>query len=205
MENLIKRIESLRNSELSEKISERIKEFEKNLEEKRIFSELCFCILTANSQAERCIRIQKETGSGFEILDKDELAIKLKEAGHRFWSQRAERIVKARKFKQELEENISKKSGREIRSWLVENVEGLGMKESSHFLRNIGCKDLAIVDFHIVDLLVREGLVERPKTITSKKYLEIEAVLTELGSKVNLSLAELDLYLWYLETGKVLK
>jgi N-glycosylase/DNA lyase len=92
-----------------------------------------------------------------------------------------------------------------MREWLVNNVKGLGMKESSHFLRNIGYKDLAIIDFHIVDLLEREKLIERPKTITPKKYLEIEQILAELGKKTNLNLAELDLYLWYLETGKILK
>jgi N-glycosylase/DNA lyase len=92
-----------------------------------------------------------------------------------------------------------------MRDWLVKNVKGLGMKESSHFLRNVGYKDLAIIDFHIVDLLEREKLIERPKTITPKKYLEIEETLTKLGEKTSLNLAELDLYLWYLETGKILK
>jgi len=53
--------------------------------------------------------------------------------------------------------------------------------------------------------LEREKLIKRPKTITPKKYLEIEEVLRKLGKKVKLNLAELDLYLWYLETGKVLK
>jgi N-glycosylase/DNA lyase len=54
-------------------------------------------------------------------------------------------------------------------------------------------------------LLVDGGMIERPKTLTEKRYLEIEQVLEGLGKKVNLNLAELDLYLWYLETGKVLK
>ena len=43
------------------------------------------------------------------------------------------------------------------------------------------------------------------KVLKRKEYCEIESVLEELGKKVNLNLAELDLYLWYLETGKVLK
>ena len=29
--------------------------------------------------------------------------------------------------------------------------------------------------------------------------------MKKLGKKVNLNMAELDLYLWYIETGKVLK
>src|SRR3989344_905792 len=104
------------------------------------------------------------------------------------------------------EEDVSEVIRGRIREFEnVENVKGFGMKESSHFLRNIGVKDIAIIDFHIVDLLVAEGLIQRPKSLSREKYLEIEDVLIGLANKVNLSLAELDLYLWYIETGKVLK
>ncbi|HOW37251.1 MAG TPA: N-glycosylase, partial [Candidatus Pacearchaeota archaeon] len=77
----------------------------------------------------------------------------------------------------------------------------------SHFLRNIGYKNVAIIDFHIVDLLVRENLIEQPKSksLTPKKYLEIENILRKIAEKTKTSLGELDLYLWYKETGTVLK
>jgi len=204
---LIKQIEKLKQSQIREIINNKITEFESfgNEKKDKVFSELCFCLLTANFQAEKCIQIQHEMERDFEIISKDELAKKLKAVGHRFWPQRAERIVEARECKTELCSLVFKKSGIEMREWLVKTVKGLGMKESSHFLRNVGYKDLAIIDFHIVDLLEREKLIERPKTITPKKYLEIEQVLSKLGKKVNLNLAELDLYLWYLETGKILK
>ncbi len=207
MQSLIEKINFLKSEPIAKVISQRMKEFEKYGSEKedKVFSELCFCLLTANFQAEKCIQIQNDMGRGFEILPQEELAKKLKEVGHRFWPQRAERIVKARECKTELCSLVFKQSGKEMRNWLVENVKGLGMKESSHFLRNVGYKDVAIIDFHIVDLLVDEGMIERPKTLTEKKYLEIEGVLENLGNKVDLNLAELDLYLWYLETGKVLK
>ncbi len=207
MKSLIQKIENLKKDLISGVISKRMKEFEDYGSEKedKVFSELCFCLLTANFQAEKCIQIQRDMGRGFEILPQEDLAKKLKEVGHRFWPQRAERIVLARECKTELCSLVFKKSGREMREWLVKNVKGLGMKESSHFLRNIGYKDVAIIDFHIIDLLVNENLIKRPKTITPKKYLEIESVLENLGKAVRLNLAELDLYLWYLETGKVLK
>lgn len=204
---LIEKIEKLKREPISEIIKNRMNEFKKFGADKqdKVFSELCFCLLTANFQAEKCIRIQHEMERDFEIIPRDELAKKLKEVGHRFWPQRADRIVEARECKTELCSLVFKKSGKEMRDWLVKNVNGLGMKESSHFLRNIGYEDVAIIDFHIVDLLVDEKFIERPKTITPKKYLEIEKVLEILGEKVKLNLAELDLYLWYLETGKVLK
>jgi len=205
--NLIQQIESLKKSQIAELIKIRMREFEDLGKDKqdKVFSELCFCLLTANFQAEKCIMIQKEMGRSFEVMPEKELAKKLKEIGHRFWPQRAERIVEARECKTELCKMIFKNSGTEMREWLVKNVKGLGMKEASHFLRNIGYKDLAIIDFHIVDLLEREKLIQRPKTLTKNRYLEIEKILADLGKKVNLNLAELDLYLWYLETGKILK
>ena len=52
---------------------------------------------------------------------------------------------------------------------------------------------------------VKEELIERPKTITPKVYIQVENLLRELSGKVNINLGELDLYLWYEETGKVLK
>ena len=49
------------------------------------------------------------------------------------------------------------------------------------------------------------NIINKPKTITKNKYLEIEEKLIDLAKKTNLTLAELDLYLWYTETGKILK
>jgi N-glycosylase/DNA lyase len=206
MEKLIVKIGYLKGEEVEDVINKRMKEFLLVREsDDDIFGELCFCLLTANFQAAKSIKIQEEFGHLFESESEEELAKVLKSAGHRFWPQRAERIVLARKIKDELLKVV--KSGDEffIREWVVENVKGIGMKEASHFLRNIGFKNVAIVDFHIVDLLVSEGLVERPKSLNKKKYLEIEETLKGLGYKVQMSLAELDLYLWYIETGSVLK
>lgn len=171
-----------------------------------IFNELCFCILAANYSAEKGIRIQKEIGNGFCCLSEKELARKLKQLGYRYPNTRASYIITARRHKNGLKNKISSFSDdKELREWVVKNIKGLGYKEASHFLRNIGRKDFAIIDFHIIDVLVNHGLIERPKTLTKKKYLEIEKVLKKLAKKSGLNLAELDLYLWCIETGKVLK
>jgi len=56
---------------------------------------------------------------------------------------------------------------------LVANVKGLGWKEASHFLRNVGFTDVAIIDFHILDLLARFQLVKRkPKALNKKRILK---------------------------------
>lgn len=210
MQNLVNQIEELKNSEIKKMIDNRMKEFEElgKKENEEIFKELCFCLLTANFSAHGGIKIQNAIGNGFFSLSQEELAKKLIELGHRFPNMRAKFIFEARKYHKNIKDILDKfEYESDARKWLVENIKGLGMKEASHLLRNIGYKNVAIIDFHIVDLLVREGLIERPKSksLTKKNYLEIEMILKKISDKANLSLGELDLYLWYKETGKILK
>ncbi len=200
----------LQNEEIKKLVQKRIREFEKigKSSKEKIFSELCFCILTANFNAERAIKIQQELEKDFLKLNEKQLAKKLKELGHRYPNARAKYIIEARKRLSELMKILHDKNKNEFekREWLVKNVKGVGYKEASHFLRNIGYKNLAIVDFHILDFLSKNRLIkEKPKTLSKKKYLEIEKLLSSLAKKLGITPAELDLYLWYLETGKVLK
>ena len=207
MNNLINKIESLKNSEIEGLVNDRIKEFKKinKKSNDELFKEMCFCILTANFTAEKTIKIQDQIGECFLTDSKTELSKKLKNLGHRFPNTRAEYIVESAKYRNKLEEITQFHDSKKLREWIVRNVKGLGYKEASHFLRNIGFDDYAIIDFHIVDILVDHNLIERPKTLTKRKYLEIENLLRDLARKTDLSLAELDLYLWYMETGKILK
>ncbi len=208
LEDLIKEINRLKGEEVSELITRRMKEFEKlgRGDDRSIFKELAFCLLTANYSAEGGIKIQEAIGDGFIMLSEEELEKRLRELGHRFPKARAEYIVEARRLLPILRNILmSFRDERALREWLVRNVKGLGYKEASHFLRNIGYKNVAIIDYHIVDLLVRYGIIERPKTLTKRRYLEIESILEKIAEKTGLTLGELDLYLWYMETGKVLK
>ncbi|MEJ2294322.1 MAG: N-glycosylase/DNA lyase [Candidatus Lokiarchaeota archaeon] len=208
MKDLINSLENLKKSEVSEIIQSRINQFSK-IKEKSIddiFIELCFCIMTANCGAEKCIEIHDLIGEDFLNLSESGLVDKFKEYGYRFPNVRAKYIINARDYKEKVNKILFSSQERlTIRNNLVKTIKGLGYKESSHFLRNIGFSDYAIIDFHIVDLLERYNLIEKPKTMTIRKYHEIEEVLMSLGEKVDLTMAELDLYLWYLETGKVLK
>lgn len=208
MKGLIKKINKLKKANVKKIINRCIEEFKKlgKSSNSEIFNELCFCILTANFNATRCIKIQNEIGNGFLTLSKKELIKKLSEHGHRFPRMRAKYIVEARMYKNSIKSIINSfEDEKELRKWLVKNIKGLGYKEASHFLRNIGFDNLAIIDFHIIDVLVRYKLIKRPKTLTKKKYLKIENILKKIANKSRLSPAELDLYLWFMETGKVLK
>jgi N-glycosylase/DNA lyase len=208
MKELLEHINDLKKSKVKRLVDMRIKQFKENSKKSsnEIFKELCFCILTANFNAERSIRIQEEIDDGFLTFSEPELAKMLKKFSHRYPNTRAKYIVEARKYKDILKEIIkSFNNENELRMWLVKNIKGLGYKEASHFLRNIGFNNVAIVDFHIIDILTRYKLIRRPKILTKMKYLEIENFLMKIAKKLNLSLAELDLYLWYIETGKILK
>jgi len=125
---------------------------------------------------------------------------------HRIPKTRASYIISARKHSDSIKSIVeSYKDPKELREWLIKNIRGIGLKEASHFLRNIGYTELAILDFHILDLLARHGIIKKPKTLTKSRYLRIEDKLREISKRVGLNMAELDLYLWYIETGKILK
>ncbi len=210
MESLIRSLEKMRRGEAGRMVGRRMAEFSEvgRGSPSVIFKELCFCLLTANYTSEGGMRIQGAIGDGFLTMGRAELAARLKSLGYRFPNARARYIVDARRHSAELGAMLAAGKGdSELREWLASNVLGLGYNESSHFLRNIGRKDLAIIDFHIIDLLERNGLIKRPKSksLNRKSYLEIEGVLSGVASRAGMSQGELDLYLWYMETGKILK
>jgi len=208
MKRLLQSIENLKNSKIKNLVDTRLREFKEigDGSSDEIFEELCFCILTANFNAERSMKIQRQIGDGFLSFPKSDLAKKLRELGHRFPNTRARYIVDARKHKNSLKDIVKMfNDDNELREWLVKNVKGIGYKEASHFLRNIGYTSFAIIDFHIIDVLTKHNIIKKPKVLTKRKYLEIENLLREIAGKSNVNLAELDLYLWYMGTGKILK
>ena len=208
MKRLLQSVKNLKNGKVKNLVDSRLREFKEigNGSSDEIFEELCFCILTANFNAERTMKIQRQIGDGFLSFSKSVLAKKLREFGHRFPNRRAEYIVDARKHKNSLKDIVKTFNHDDnLREWIVKNVKGIGYKEASHFLRNMGYTSFAIIDFHIIDVLTKHNIIERPKVLTKRKYLEIEGLLREIAGKSNVNLAELDLYLWYMETGKILK
>lgn len=190
-------------------VEERIEEFKRlgNFgSEEELFSELSFCVLTANWSASGGIKAQKEIGSfGFINLSEDELAEKLSKLGHRFPYKRAEFIVRNRRLINGLKEIISLET-LEARRLLVKEAKGIGWKEASHFLRNTGNLEVAILDRHILRVLEEAGYIEEiPKGWTEKKYLYIEERFKELSFRFRKLPGETDLYIWYLIKGKVEK
>jgi len=206
MKELLQALASLQHSPLKATVDQRIQEFKAINKESsdELFKELCFCIMTANFSAERGIKIHRKLCDYFSSSTVKDLENQLRQHGYRF-PNRASHIVTAATLKQDILTRIQTLKGNELRQWLVDTIPGLGFKEASHFLRNIGYEKYAIIDSHILDLLDKHHIIKQPTSLTKKKYVEIEQILCGIAQQVGLTLAELDLYLWYMETGKILK
>ncbi len=72
-------------------------------------------------------------------------------------------------------------------------------------MRNVGYENIMIVR-HTLRILNEWNVIECvPDTLTRKRYLSIEEKVESLADEVSLDLGEIDLYLWYLATGGILK
>jgi len=196
-------------------IISRLGEFRKVLDEgneERIFAELAFCILTPQSRAKLCwAAIENLTSKNLLLKgDKEQIARELN--GVRFKYKKAEYIIDAReKFinngKLNVREKITGLKVEEARNYLVSNIKGMGYKEASHFLRNVAlAENTAILDRHVLKNLKLLGVIEEiPKSLSKKKYLEIEKRMKDFAEKICIPMSHLDFVLWYKETGDVFK
>lgn len=195
---LIEQLEKVR-EEASALVESRWQEFEtlrKTGNEEELFAELSFCVLTANWSAQGGMKAQKIIGKGFANLPKDELTKMLVAVGHRYPQVRAEYIVSNRWIIGQLRTLIEEPDPREF---FVKNVKGLGWKESSHFLRNVAFRDYAILDKHMLRVMLQYELIDEiPKGWTKKKYLDYEERLKNVAEGFGECLGKLDLYLWYM-------
>jgi N-glycosylase/DNA lyase len=196
-------------------IESRLDEFKvigKNARPVELFAELAFCILTPQSKARLCweaILAMQKKGILLKGVSKD---INKELQKVRFKNKKAEYLLEARCnfFKKEnsIYENIKKNnSPLELREYLVKNIKGIGWKEASHFLRNIGFgADMAILDRHIIRNLIWIGVLEGyPKNLSEKKYIEIEDKMKELSKELKIPMDALDHVFWAKETGEVFK
>lgn len=188
-------------------IQERLREFTKigkrnNPDE--LFLELCYCLCTPLSKAEKVYKvINNENKEKLKLYNPSDLSAFLK-GNCRFHNNKAKYICQSRS-NIPLILNLSKDS-LEARDSLVKNVKGLGYKEASHFLRNIGYRELAILDGHILNTLHSLHVLksnQRPKS--RKEYLEIENKVKQFADKIKIDMDELDLLIWSMKTGIVLK
>lgn len=201
-------------SEIKKRLEEFRTMFDKS--DEKLFSELAFCILTPQSKAKTAWNIIKKLEENNLLFNGTEDQIKPFLNPIRFNNVKAKRLVVNRNFfskngKIKIKDKLLELSENPVllREWLVENIEGYGMKEASHFIRNIGVSknQLAILDVHILKNLKELGVIDDDTKIpsTKKKYLEIEIGMKEFSNKIGISMDELDILLWSKETGIIFK
>ena len=189
-------------------IKKRLKDFEEvgRGSAKDIFTELCFCILTPQSNAIQCDKAIKELKKKRLLFNAPAGAIRpVLKGKSRFHNKKAGYLVSARRsFDRSV---LFAGNILDVRKKIVENIKGVGYKEASHFLRNIGLgKDVAILDRHILKNLKRYGVIEAvPLSISAKSYLNIEENARSFAKKMGIGLGELDLLFWSRETGRIFK
>jgi len=212
--NELRTLYNLKKYELKERLKE-FKNIRENGNDKDIFKELIFCLLTPQSKAVFCWQavLDMENKNILFKGSKKDIANSLNKV--RFKNKKAEYIIEVqnkfsdeKKFKEFKNFLLDEKLETDYkREWLVKNIKGYGLKEASHFLRNIGFGDsIAILDRHILKNLKYYGLIsEIPKTLTPKVYFLIENRMRNFIKSIDIGMDEFDLLLWYKETGFIFK
>jgi N-glycosylase/DNA lyase len=175
-------------------ISNRLKEFRKPKTEKQLFEELCFCILAANTSSKMASRVMDKVGDVIFNGTEEQIRNRLHKLSCRFYNRRANFIHAAQNVRVKLN-----------RDYLIKNFKGIGYKEASHFLRNIGKSNYAILDKHILNSLLEFKVIKEIPKLNRASYLKIENKMKLFSKKLNIPFGDLDLVLWSRKTGEVLK
>ena len=181
--------------------------------DEKLWEEMVFCFFTGGCSARMGLNSVEAVRPILLTGNHEELMNKLV-GRHRYPRARSGYIVASRDFLQEhcglrLREKLNSfDDDSERRDWLVKEkrIKGLGYKEASHYLRNIGLKGYAILDKHVLRSLAELKIIDDPKPPnTRSKYLMFEQALKKLANSLEIDFDELDLVLWSLKTGEILK
>ena len=211
------RIEELKAlyEERKNSIKAQINEFEElhqNSDDRRIFEELTFCILTSAVGPKVGAKSLDAIKDILLEASPEELIERLK--GVHKYPEKAYYIVHSRDYLKDeydlkLKSLVNSFEDRlELREFfaLNKNIKGLGLTQASHFLRNIGIKGYAMLDRNVVRSLYGLGVLDSAKPpSTKKKYLEAEEKMTEFAELLGIDIEELDLLLWSMKTGYIPK
>lgn len=202
--------------ERRDEIESRLAEFQDvrtNGTDERLWEEMVFCFFTGGCSARMGIRSVEATRPLLLAGNQAELSQALV-GKHRYPNARAGYIVASREF---LQEHCGLRLGEKLegfdddaarRDWLVKEkrIKGLGYKEASHYLRNIGYRGYAILDRHVLRSLAELEIISDPQPPNTRtKYLATEEKLKNLATLAGIDFDELDLVLWSMKTGEILK
>lgn len=187
-------------------IRERLNQF-KSLSEENYMHELLFCTLTPQSNAKKCWSAVLELKQLLKNTPSEKQISEILHSKTRFHNNKSKYIINNLRNWELIKSKLSNSNIIELREWLSENVLGFGLKEASHFLRNIGLSNnkIAILDRHILKNLKSFGIIETDKIKNKADYFEIEEKFIEFSKQINVSLDELDLLFWSQENGEIFK
>jgi len=181
----------------------------------RLWEEMVYCIFTAGASAKMGLRSVEAVRPLLAKGQQQAMTRALVAAGaHRFPNARPAYVVTTRdylqsSFSMRLRERLNSfRDPFERRDWLATEprIKGLGYKEASHYLRNIGFKGYSILDKHIVRCLAELGVIDSPKPPANRqRYLETECRMRRFAAATGINFDELDLVLWSMKTGEILK
>lgn len=196
-------------------VDNKIKEYKEafNYDNKKFFCEVAFCILTPQSKAIKSWEIIETLHENGLLYTGDYEQIVDYLNAIRFKHTKAKRLIMLRELMTidgELNPKkvlMNNKDIKKIREWIIKNINGMGLKEASHVLRNLGMgEDIAILDRHILRVLKDLNVIDEiPKTLTYKKYIEIENKMREYSKYSKITMDRLDLVLWYRQVGYIFK
>ncbi|MFB6292260.1 MAG: DNA lyase [Candidatus Nanohaloarchaea archaeon] len=208
--------------EKNDQIQSRLEDFRKlrDADDERLFEELVFVLLTSQTRAEKAWEAAEELRERGLLMEgsEEEIARVLQDNSVQYERNKAGYIIRNRKILSQptlkepggglkLKNRVSHEDLGKTRSWVVENMEGMGWKGASHFLRNIGYGNgFAIISGHIARKLHQLDVTETPEPPSGKEeYLETEEKMQAFSEQIGIPVKELDLLLWSLETGEVFK
>jgi N-glycosylase/DNA lyase len=181
--------------------------------DEKLWEEMVFCFFTGGCSARMGLNAIEAVRP--LLLKGDQEALSQALTGvHRYPNARARYIVASRAFLKEhcglrLRNKLESFDCRlERRDWLVreKGIKGLGYKEASHFLRNVGFTGYAILDKHVLNCLFELKIIDEPKPPNTRaRYLTVEDKLKNLTESSGIDFDELDLVLWSMKTGVILK
>jgi N-glycosylase/DNA lyase len=207
-DKLISDLRSLHASQ-AKAIRRRLEDF-RQVDTSEYFYELVYCLMTPQTSAESAGKVVDElrkTSFHSQPVDPEPL---LRNRGTyiRFHKTKSKHLMKLKDEFPVVFDFITRNlPPEELREWLVRNVRGLGYKEATHFLRNVGRNGgLAILDRHILRNLKRYGAIRSlPSSLSRKRYLSIERAFVRFADRVGIPVDELDLLFWSMETGVIRK
>lgn len=182
-------------------------EFRRKTEVTEVWYDLAFCIVSSQERTNRALAAANCLGAGyFRLMGSDDIPSAIADLFQesyislRFINRKTQQLADSFQVLQNKRDYIldiatNFNTAYAAREFLMEHFPGIGPKQASMFLRNIGFgTDLAIIDSHIEKM----SRILIPQIYMSRKpnYADIEAELRQFADSRSVNLQTLDVILW---------